>query len=41
VPKKAPTPWDPEAPFSGFGYRSIDESAKGEVRLSELPVRPA
>jgi len=38
VPKKAPVPWDPNAPFRGLGYRSIQESGTCEPRLSELPV---
>lgn len=39
VPKKAPLPWNPAAPFSGLGYRRIDvESYEGDARLTELPV---
>ena len=37
VPKKAPAPWDPAAPFKGLGYRQID-AVGTEVRLTELPV---
>jgi hypothetical protein len=39
VPKKAPPPWNPAAPFSGLGYREIDvEPYDGDARLTELPV---
>jgi hypothetical protein len=39
VPKKAPLPWNPAAPFSGLGYRQIDmEGGGGDTRLTELPV---
>ena len=39
VPKKAPLPWNPAAPFSGLGYRQIDmESYDGDTRLTEFPV---
>ena len=39
VPKKAPLPWDPAAPFKGLGYRRVD-LARGDDRdrLSELPL---
>jgi 3',5'-cyclic AMP phosphodiesterase CpdA len=40
VPKKAPLPWNAEAPFDGLGYRRVDErAADGSLRLAELPVR--
>ena len=39
VPKKAPLPWNPDAPFSGLGYRRVDmEGYDGDIRLTELPV---
>jgi hypothetical protein len=39
VPKKAPLPWNPAAPFSGLGYRQIDmEGYDGDNRLTEFPV---
>jgi hypothetical protein len=39
VPKKAPLPWDPAAPFNGLGYRKIEmEGYDGDTRLTELPV---
>ena len=38
VPKKAPVPWDPKAPFHGLGYRSVEESLAREPQLTELPV---
>jgi hypothetical protein len=38
VPKKAPLPWDPGAPFKGLGYRRIDVVGGAEARLIELPV---
>jgi hypothetical protein len=42
VPKKAPLPWDPAAPFKGLGFRRIDEAAAGDPRLTELAmVEPA
>ncbi len=38
VPKKAPLPWNPQAPFDGLGYRRVDTSpAGGEAHLTELP----
>jgi 3',5'-cyclic AMP phosphodiesterase CpdA len=40
VPKKAPLAFDASAPFSGLGYRRVDEPAIGrEVKLTELSVR--
>ncbi|HSY39133.1 MAG TPA: metallophosphoesterase, partial [Polyangia bacterium] len=39
VPKKAPLPWNPDAPFSGLGYRRVDmEGYDGDTRLTEFPV---
>jgi hypothetical protein len=39
VPKKAPLPWDPAAPFKGLGYRRVDHARGGEgERLTELPL---
>lgn len=41
VPKKAPLPWVPAAPFKGIGYRQITVGG-AEPLLEELPVvRPA
>jgi 3',5'-cyclic AMP phosphodiesterase CpdA len=40
VPKKAPVPWDPAAPFKGLGYRRID-LGRGDgdrERLTELAL---
>jgi nicotinamidase-related amidase len=39
VPKKAPLPWDPAAPFNGLGYRKIEmEGYDGDTRLTEVSV---
>ena len=39
VPKKAPLPWDPAAPFKGLGYRRIDLGRSDDrERLAELPL---
>lgn len=38
VPKKAPLPWDPAAPFAGLGYRQIEVGGIDDPRLTELPV---
>jgi hypothetical protein len=40
VPKKAPVPWDPAAPYKGLGFRSItDQVAKRQCVLSEFPIQ--
>jgi hypothetical protein len=39
VPKKAPLPWDPAAPFKGLGYRQVElPRPDADPRLVELPV---
>jgi hypothetical protein len=38
VPKKAPLPWDPGAPFKGLGYRQVTLGAAADPRVTELPV---
>jgi hypothetical protein len=39
VPKKAPVPWDPAAPFKGLGFRQVEvASAAGDTRLTEIPL---
>ncbi|HEY4186645.1 MAG TPA: metallophosphoesterase [Polyangia bacterium] len=38
VPKKAPLPFDPAAPFRGIGYRRIDVDVSTAPKLVELPV---
>ena len=37
VPKKAPIPWDPTAPYKGLGFREV-EAERGEFPITELPV---
>jgi hypothetical protein len=40
VPKKAPVPWDPAAPYKGLGFRGIaDQVAKRQCILSEIPIQ--
>lgn len=38
VPKKAPVPWDPAAPYKGLGFREI-EAGRGQPAVSELPIK--
>ena len=39
VPKKAPIPWDPAAPYNGLGYRVVDvNAAKGVYHIKEIPL---
>ncbi len=39
APKKAPLAWDDKKPWSGLGYREIDEKTDGaSPRISELPI---
>ena len=39
VPKKAPIPWDPSAPYKGLGFRDVEaEVAKRDFEITELPV---
>jgi len=39
VPKRAPIPWDPAAPYKGLGFRAIAaEGRQGEYQILELPV---
>lgn len=40
VPKKAPVPWDPAAPYKGLGFRGIvDQVVKQQCVLSEFPIK--
>ena len=39
LPKKAPIPWDPTAPYRGLGFRSVQSKAGGDTyALTEWPV---
>jgi 3',5'-cyclic AMP phosphodiesterase CpdA len=39
VPKKAPVPWDPAAPYAGLGFREVEaQVAKAEFTSTERPV---
>lgn len=39
VPKKAPVPWDPAAPYKGLGFRSVEARPKArDFRIAEWPV---
>jgi 3',5'-cyclic AMP phosphodiesterase CpdA len=39
VPKRAPVPWDPSAPYKGLGFRDVEaEARKGRYEITELPV---
>ncbi len=37
VPKKAPIPWDPNHPYSGLGFRTID-ARRDRYAIAERPV---
>ncbi len=40
TPKRAPIPWNPDEPYKGLGFRSIEASAGGRsYALTELPVK--
>ena len=40
VPKRAPVPWDPQAPGKGLGYREVEFHAKDSaVELEEYDIR--
>lgn len=40
VPKKAPVPWDPAAPYKGLGYRGVaSKTAKAELTITEYPLK--
>ena len=41
VPKKAPIPWDPSAPYKGLGWRDVEAEANGELGVREMPVSGA
>jgi hypothetical protein len=42
VPKRAPVPWDPAAPYKGLGFRNIvDQVAKRQCVLNEYPIAEA
>jgi hypothetical protein len=39
VPKKAPLPWDPDAPYKGLGYRSITaKRGNTDFEIAEFPL---
>ncbi len=39
VPKKAPIPWDPAAPYKGLGFRDVEAEVKtAAYEITELPV---
>jgi hypothetical protein len=39
LPKKAPVPWDPAAPYRGLGFRGIKtDIAKGDYVITEYPA---
>jgi hypothetical protein len=38
VPKKAPIPWDPAAPYKGLGWREV-EAEKAGLEIMEMPVK--
>jgi Icc-related predicted phosphoesterase len=39
VPKRAPIPWDPAAPYKGLGFRGVDATkTKTEFIITEYPV---
>ncbi len=39
VPKKAPIPWDPAAPYKGLGFRDVEaEVVEKKYAITELPV---
>ena len=40
VPKRAPVAWDPQHPYRGLGFRSV-EAEPGEYKLTEHPVLKA
>ncbi len=40
VPKRAPSPWDPAAPYKGLGWRGIEaKAASPEYGITEYPVQ--
>ena len=39
VPKRAPLPWDPEHPYKGVGYRSVEAEVKDAYyKIADLPL---
>jgi len=39
VPKRAPLPWDPDQPYKGIGFRSVEADVKDAYyKLAELPL---
>jgi 3',5'-cyclic AMP phosphodiesterase CpdA len=39
VPKRAPIPWNPAAPYTGLGFRDVEAEARSRrYQISELPV---
>lgn len=38
VPKKAPVPWDPNAPYRGLGFREVEAAGK-RLDIVEMPVK--
>ena len=49
VPKRAPVPWDPAAPYKGLGFREVDaarqtsffHAPQTSLELDEIPLRKA
>ena len=49
VPKRAPVPWDPAAPYKGLGFREVDAERQTSffhppqtsLELDEIPLRKA
>ncbi len=40
LPKKAPIPWDPAAPYKNLGFRDIEaKKKKDEYLITELPIK--
>lgn len=40
VPKRAPVPWDPSAPYKGLGFRNVEANVrKARYEITELPVK--
>ena len=39
VPKRAALPWDPDQPYKGIGFRSVEADVKDAYyKIMELPV---
>lgn len=37
-PNRTPLPWDPNEPYKGLGFRSVDVEKPADYRLAEYPV---